>query len=79
MGENELTTIQITDALYTISGQVKDENGNPLPDVIVSAGQEASSITDENGRYTLTLNLLTGTYRVTPYKKGYPLVTSGKP
>lgn len=68
-GEQELTTIQITDALYTISGQVKNENGNPLPDVTVSAGQEASSITDENGRYTL--NLLTGTYRITPVKNGY--------
>ena len=55
---------------YSVSGHVRDDGDNPIPDVIVSAGASGSGTTDANGAYTIT-NLITGTYTFTPIKIGW--------
>jgi len=55
---------------YSISGHVRDGNGNPIPGVVVSAGPAGSATTDGSGAYTIT-GLAAGTYTLTPSKSGY--------
>ncbi|HDD24378.1 MAG TPA: hypothetical protein ENF52_02965, partial [Chloroflexi bacterium] len=49
---------------YSISGHVRDGNGNPISGVTVSAGAGDSATTDGNGAYTIT-GLAAGTYTLT--------------
>jgi len=55
---------------YSISGQVADEDGNPLGLVTVAEGGGVSATSDGNGDYSLT-TLVTGTYTFTPTKTGF--------
>ncbi len=55
-----------------ISGIVRDDSGNPLPNVTVTAGNETAN-TDADGRYTL-YELTPGSYSVTFTKEGYKTV-----
>jgi uncharacterized membrane protein len=55
---------------YQISGQVKDQQGNPVAGVTISAGSDYNALTDSNGNYILT-GLPTGSYTLTPGKSGY--------
>ena len=57
-------------SLYSISGQVTDTGGNPLPDVLVSTDNGGSAITDAGGNYIIP-NLTTRTYTIMPTKAGY--------
>jgi Tol biopolymer transport system component len=50
---------------YTISGRIIDTDGNPIPDVIVSASPLYSGVTDIQGYYIIS-DVITGTYTVTP-------------
>lgn len=50
---------------YSISGQITDHNGNPLPGAIVVADQHHATTTDNNGNYAL-LGFAAGTYVLTP-------------
>ncbi|MFQ3630710.1 carboxypeptidase regulatory-like domain-containing protein, partial [Roseiflexus sp.] len=54
---------------YTVSGQIRDDSGAPLPGVTVSDGTR-SATTDSNGNYTLS-NVPAGNYTLTPAKSGY--------
>ncbi|MFQ5813280.1 MAG: carboxypeptidase regulatory-like domain-containing protein [Anaerolineae bacterium] len=55
---------------YSISGSVRDQNGNPIPDVSISAGSGHTTSTDSNGDYTLS-GLPAGTYTLMPGKIGH--------
>jgi hypothetical protein len=55
---------------HSISGHVRDSNGNPIPGVTVSAGSGSFATTDAGGAYAIG-NLITGTYTLTPSKEGY--------
>lgn len=56
----------------TIAGQVLDERGQPLSDVVVSAvgGSTSIAVTDQAGQFTLSL-LLPGPYMVRAHLEGY--------
>ena len=55
----------------TIGGTVRDGEGNPVRDVLVSASPGGYlAFTDASGHYTL--NVVAGTYVVTVSKTGYP-------
>ena len=56
--------IQI-DTLRTITGQVRDDSGNPLVGIVVNTNAGHSAITTAGGNYTL-VDLPAGTYTVTP-------------
>jgi class 3 adenylate cyclase/Tol biopolymer transport system component len=58
---------------YTISGRVEDVNGNPIPDVTISADPYISAVTDANGIYNFT-GLVSGTYTLLPTESDYPLL-----
>jgi len=78
-------TIKVLDTneCSIVSGEIGDENGDPLEGVLVSAQIydpdaddekdsvviQASTITDENGSYTIFLQ--PGTYNIVAYKDGY--------
>jgi len=62
-------TITISPAVYTISGSVKTDTGEPIPGVNVST-DGAKTTTDAEGRYTLR-ELPAGTYTVRCCKSGY--------
>ncbi len=53
---------------YTVFGKITDKNGSPVADVTISTDQGHQSLTDSNGKYTLT-GLIMGTYIITPSKK----------
>ncbi len=55
---------------YSISGQVVDGGGSPIPGVTVSDDAGHTALTDANGEYTLP-GLLTGTYTLTPVSAGW--------
>ena len=55
---------------YSVSGHVIDSDGNPLPDVAISAGHGFSAITDSQGDYSIS-GLPSGTYRITPSLTDY--------
>jgi hypothetical protein len=59
-----------TQPTYSITGYVRDGDGNPVPDVTISAGPSGSGTTDSCGAYTIT-GLNTGTYTIAPSKSGY--------
>lgn len=54
--------------VYDVSGTVRDDSGNPLPDAVVTAGSYTAT-TDDQGEYKLTLP--EGTYTITASKDGY--------
>ena len=64
--------VALADTTYTLSGQVADQSGNPLPDTMVevidpATGTTIDSIsTDPNGMYSLSVNEGTYNVRVTP-------------
>ncbi|MCA9958935.1 MAG: carboxypeptidase regulatory-like domain-containing protein [Anaerolineales bacterium] len=55
---------------YSISGQVRDNGGNPLPGVTLTMADGRTTVSDGNGRYAFDL-LLAGTYQLTPARSGY--------
>ncbi len=55
---------------YSISGNVADNNSNPIPDVVISDGKGHTTKTDSNGDYLLT-DLSEDTYTLTPSKPGF--------
>lgn len=48
----------------TVTGQVTDLDGHPLPNVLVTAGSTYQAITDSQGQYALT-GLPSGSYKIT--------------
>ena len=73
LAENEggLTILRFTGGrLLSISGQIKDEQGQPTPGVVVSAAWNRSADTDEEGRYTVSW-LPAGAYQLTAYREGW--------
>ena len=55
---------------YNVSGQVRDQDGNPLADVLVCTLEgSAAALTDAAGNYTLSL--LPGMYTLKAVKSGY--------
>ena len=55
---------------YSISGRVRDGNGNPIAGVTISDGAGHTATADSNGNYTLS-GLAAGTYTITPSKSGH--------
>jgi len=55
---------------HSVSGQVLNNLELPLPGVTVSAGEEFSAVTDENGEYTIA-GLPPDTYTLTPSLEGW--------
>ncbi len=55
---------------YSISGNVVDNNSNPIPNVVISDGKGHTTKTDSNGDYLLT-DLPEDTYTLTPSKPGF--------
>lgn len=56
---------------YTIGGTVREHNGTPVQDVVVTTSPgDYLTFTDANGVYTLTV--VSGTYTVSAFKFGYP-------
>ena len=53
-----------------ITGVIKDQQGEGIPGVVVSAGASGSTTTDPNGNYTL-IGLREGIHTLTPLKEGY--------
>ncbi|MGE5339894.1 MAG: hypothetical protein ACM3SY_00280 [Candidatus Omnitrophota bacterium] len=51
---NQITNYTGTIIPYTISGTIKDSNGNPIPDVVM-IGLPRDSKTDATGKYTATV------------------------
>jgi len=62
---------------YSFSGQVKDENDNPIEGVLISDDYGHTAITDSAGNYTLT-HLSSGNYVITP-SQGSSSYTSFSP
>jgi hypothetical protein len=67
----------ITCAAHTISGQIVDDHGVPVPGVTVNAAAggtvliwQSTATTDVSGAYTLT-NLITETYTIVPAHANY--------
>ncbi len=57
---------------YTISGTVKDDSNEPIIGASVSiAGTELGTVTDIDGKYTLSGSLVTGDYRLVVGYTGY--------
>lgn len=67
--EGGTTLDESLQALYTVSGQVTDTNGNGLDGATVTVGGE-STTTDGNGNFAVG-NLGTGEYEVTADASGY--------
>lgn len=61
----------------SITGQVLDERGRPLPDVVISAvgGSTSFAVSDEGGEFTLR-SLTPGPYLVRAHREGYVGVRS---
>ncbi len=60
----------------TISGEVKDEDGQPLPGALVivsSDSSKKSGVTDSSGKYEIT-GLAPGTYNIRVELSGFPTV-----
>jgi hypothetical protein len=55
---------------YSISGQIQDTVGEPVPGVTVSLSTGESVVSGPTGAYTLT-GLITGTYTLTPTLAGW--------
>jgi hypothetical protein len=55
---------------YSLSGHAQDSDGDPVRDVIVSAGAGGSATSGADGSYTVT-GLNGGTYTLIPSKSGY--------
>jgi len=57
----------------TVTGNVVDDHGNPVPDTLVNATQpnvDPFTYTDVNGNYTIE-NVPVGTWLISAYKQGY--------
>ena len=57
-------------AVYSITGHVFTENGDPFPDVVIFVNSSFTTTTDKSGAYSIT-NLGLGSYTITPVKSGY--------
>lgn len=55
---------------YSISGRIRDVGNNPISGVTISAGSGGNAVTNSSGYYTI-INLIAGTYAITPTKFGY--------
>jgi Tol biopolymer transport system component len=55
---------------YSISGQVTDDSGDPIPGVSVSVEGGGSAVTNANGQYIITSHQ-TGVYTLTPTTAGF--------
>jgi hypothetical protein len=62
-GQDFIGTSLVT--TYSISGLIRDNLGDPVPGVTVSAGPMHSNITDANGHYLIT-GLSAGNFEVMP-------------
>ncbi len=64
------TALSVT--YYHIAGRVKDQSGNPIPDIkiVLSGDKDATDNTTSYGSYWLN-KLLSGNYTVTPQLEGY--------
>jgi len=71
-GDGGLIILRFTSGAQTfsISGHVHNGSDNPIPGVTVSAGTGGSATTDASGAYTI-INVMTGTYTLTPSKSGW--------
>jgi hypothetical protein len=79
---NEITfTIQQSppppQATYSISGEVKDNNNNPIPDVIITSNEGHRTKTDGDGSYTL-IGLTEGDYSIMAVKNNYTFSPSAQ-
>lgn len=70
---NRTADFQATRITFTISGQVKDEDNQPLSGttVTVSGSQQATTTTDSTGSYTFTNLIGGGDFTVTASKADY--------
>ena len=55
---------------HTISGHVRDRQGDPVPGTLVAARGGGSATTDSQGAFTIT-GVMTGTYTLTPVKSDW--------
>jgi PKD repeat protein len=55
---------------YSISGNVQDGYGNPIPNVVISVSPTQATLTDDNGDYTLQ-GIPAGDYVITPCHPQY--------
>ncbi|MFQ5399049.1 MAG: carboxypeptidase regulatory-like domain-containing protein [Anaerolineae bacterium] len=62
---------------YSVSGQVVDDEGAPVPGVTVTTDTGTSATAGPDGRYTL-IDLLAGTYTITPAKSGYTFAPTSR-
>jgi hypothetical protein len=62
--------IAITAPLYSISGRVVDQQGNPVAQVTIMDEDGRTTLTDESGTYLLE-NIPEGRYTIRPSKAGY--------
>lgn len=60
---------------HTISGRLTRSDGSPLRGIAVSASGSNGTLSDDEGRYTLS-NLAAGTYTVTPTAQGMQFTES---
>jgi len=68
-GQNFVGTTNAANT-YTVSGKVTDSSGAALAGVTLSTNLGQTSVTDNQGNYTLS-NLAAGSYTFTPSKIGY--------
>lgn len=56
--------------IFSVSGNVKDNDGNPITGATVSTNTGESGVTDLDGNYIIS-GLFGGSYSITPSKTGY--------
>ena len=71
--DNRMTPVPVIgfgeSTVYTITGQVRDDSGNPIAGITVSDGIR-SVTTDQDGQYTLS-GVPAGAYTLTPAQNGF--------
>lgn len=63
---------------YSISGKVLDDNGDPVPDVLVSVSPSQVAITNSNGEYNLQ-GIPPGNHVIHVYQPGYAFTPESIP
>jgi protocatechuate 3,4-dioxygenase beta subunit len=76
LNADQIADFSATARRFSISGSIKDGNGNPLEgvNVALSGAQSAATLTDVNGNYVLNDVSAIGNYTVTPSKTNYAFV-----
>lgn len=69
LGNADSWPIYPNEETYPVSGNITDENNQPLSDVVVQSNTGVASATDASGNYTLALR--NGSYVLTPEKVGF--------